>query len=267
MKYSFNDLIDIMKKLRSPAGCPWDKEQNIRSLLPYLIEESCEYIDAAQADDKNHMCEELGDVLFQVIFHSQIAKENGDFSIEDVVHGVSEKMIRRHPHVFGELHVENSAAVVREWERIKATEKNNREQAKNSAMDKVSKSLPTLAKAQELQRRAAKVGFDWKKNESSFEKVREEFNEFLEEKQKAIAEKAEKFNELEMVRLEDEFGDILFSLVNAGRHLGLNAETALMRANSKFENRFRQIEKLSDTALNEKSDTELLVLWEKAKHS
>ena len=132
-----------MATLRSPEGCPWDRQQTHQSLLPYLVEESHEYIDAAQADDKAHMAEELGDVLFQVVFHSQVAKENGDFSIDDVVQGICEKMIRRHPHVFGDAEVDGSNGVVRQWERIKAQEKNNLSMAGKSAMDKVSRSLPT----------------------------------------------------------------------------------------------------------------------------
>ena len=197
-----------MATLRSPEGCPWDKQQTHQSLLPYLVEESHEYIDAAQANDKAHMAEELGDVLFQVVFHSQVAKENGDFSIDDVVQGICEKMIRRHPHVFGDAKVDDSKGVVRQWERIKAQEKNNLKMQGKSAMDKVSKSLPTLARAQELQRRAAKVSFDWTEAEPVFNKAVEEFSEFRAEMQAASPENRN------VERMEDEFGDIMFSLVN-----------------------------------------------------
>ena len=137
-----------MKRLRAPDGCPWDREQDINSLLPYLIEESCEYIYEAQANDKVHMCEELGDVLLQVVFHAQVASEQGDFSIDEVVESICEKMIRRHPHVFGDATAEDANAVLREWERIKASEKNNIGMAEKSAIDKVSISLRTLARAQ-----------------------------------------------------------------------------------------------------------------------
>ncbi len=225
-----------MATLRSPEGCPWDRKQTHQSLLPYLVEESHEYIDAAQADDKPHMAEELGDVLFQVVFHSQVAKENGDFSIDDVVQGICEKMIRRHPHVFGDAKVDDSNGVRRQWEHIKAQEKNNVKMAGMSAMDKVSRSMPTLARAQEIQRRAAKVGFDWIEAEPVFDKAVEEFSEFRAEMQAASGENDN------VERMEDEFGDIMFSLVNVARHCGFNAALALERANSKFERRFRIVE-------------------------
>ena len=245
MKYSFDDLVKIMATLRSPEGCPWDKQQTHQSLLPYLVEESHEYIDAAQANDKAHMAEELGDVLFQVVFHSQVAKENGDFSIDDVVQGICEKMIRRHPHVFGDAKVDDSKGVVRQWERIKAQEKNNLKMQGKSAMDKVSKSLPTLARAQELQRRAAK-----------------EFSEFR------AAMHAVSSENRNVERMEDEFGDIMFSLVNVARHCGFNAALALERANSKFERRFRVVEQMARDQGKEMKDVGLEGLqemWKQAK--
>ena len=149
-----------MQRLRSKDGCPWDRKQTTQSLLPYLIEESSEFIDAAQANDKAHMCEELGDVLFQVVFHSQVASERGDFDIDDVTDAICAKMMRRHPHVFGNSHVKNADEVSKRWEEIKATEKNNEEMKDKSVMDKVSRSMPTLSRAQEMGRRAAKNGFD-----------------------------------------------------------------------------------------------------------
>lgn len=276
MKYSFDDLVKIMNTLRSENGCPWDREQDTRSLLPYLIEEACEFIDAAQAGDKVHQCEELGDVLFQIVFHSQVAREKGDYTIDDVVQGICEKMIRRHPHVFGDSQVDNAAAVTRRWEQIKAQEKNNLAMQNASAMDKVSKSMPALARAQEVQRRAAKVGFDWKKSEDSYEKVLEEFKEFREEltayreHESACASRAKTKEECavkqhDLDRLEDEFGDMLFSMVNLARHTGLNAATALLRASSKFENRFRKMEHLAGGSIKDKSESEMLELWQQAK--
>ena len=262
MKYSFEDLVKIMATLRSPEGCPWDKQQTHQSLLPYLVEESHEYIDAAQANDKAHMAEELGDVLFQVVFHSQVAHENGDFSIDDVVQGICEKMIRRHPHVFGDAKVDDSNGVVRQWERIKAQEKNNLKMEGKSAMDKVSKSLPTLARAQEIQRRAAKVGFDWIEAEPVFDKAVEEFSEFRAEMQAASPENHN------VERMEDEFGDIMFSLVNVARHCGFNAALALERANSKFEKRFRKVESMCCEQGREMKDVGLEGLqemWKAAK--
>lgn len=253
-----------MKRLRAKDGCPWDREQTTRSLLPYLIEESSEFIDAAQAGDKAHMCEELGDVLFQVVFHAQVAAERGDFGIDDVVQAVSEKMVRRHPHVFGDAHVKGTGEVLARWEEIKATEKNNADLKDKSAMDKVSRSMPTLARAQEMGRRAWKDGFDWKSDDAVFDKVREEWNEFLDEYKKPSSENADKGG------LEEEFGDLLFTLCHLARHLGLNAETALIRANAKFDSRYRTIEKLAKSkypqkSLRELSPEELLALWDEAK--
>ena len=253
-----------MATLRSPEGCPWDRQQTHQSLLPYLVEESHEYIDAAQADDKAHMAEELGDVLFQVVFHSQVAKENGDFSIDDVVQGICEKMIRRHPHVFGDAKVDDSNGVVRQWERIKAQEKNNLKMQGKSAMDKVSRSMPTLARAQEIQRRAAKVGFDWIEAEPVFDKAVEEFSEFRAEMKAASGENDN------VERMEDEFGDIMFSLVNVARHCGFNAALALERANSKFERRFRVVEQMARDQGKEMKDIGLEGLqemWKQAKKS
>lgn len=251
-----------MATLRSPEGCPWDRKQTHQSLLPYLVEESHEYIDAAQANDKAHMAEELGDVLFQVVFHSQVAKENNDFTIDDVVQGICEKMIRRHPHVFGDAKVDDASEVSRRWERIKATEKNNQQAAGMSAMDKVSKSMPTLARAQEIQRRAAKVGFDWIEAEPVFNKALEEFSEFRAEMQASTNE----CNNID--RMEDEFGDIMFSLVNVARHCGFNAALALERANSKFERRFRIVETLAKAEgkeMKDESPERLQEFWREAK--
>ena len=253
-----------MERLRSPEGCPWDRKQTTQSLLPYLIEESSEFIDAAQASDKVHMCEELGDVLLQVVFHAQVARENGDFDIDDVTNSICEKMMRRHPHVFGDSHVKNAGEVSKRWEEIKATEKNNLGMKDKSAMDKVSRSMPTLSRAQDMGRRAAKNGFDWAEDAPVFEKVHEEFNEFLEEYRKST----EEFPNRE--RMEEEFGDLLFTLCHLARHVGLNAETALNRASNKFDARFRTLEKLAKAKyagkpLRELSPEELLALWSEAK--
>lgn len=272
MTYTFEDLVKIMATLRSENGCPWDRKQTHQSLLPYLVEESHEFIDAAQANDKVHMAEELGDVLFQVVFHAQVAKDNGNFSIDDVVQGICEKMIRRHPHVFGDVKVENENEFLdannpnglrSRWETIKAAEKNNQDMVGKSAMDKVSKSMPTLARAQEIQRRAAKVGFDWIEAEPVFNKAVEEFSEFRSEMQAASAENPN------VDRMEDEFGDILFSLVNVARHCGFNAALALERANSKFEKRFRIVEQLARAEgkeMKEETPECLQELWREAKN-
>ena len=264
MKYTFKDLVDIMARLRSENGCPWDRLQTTHSLLPYLVEESCEFIDAAQDGDKEHMCEELGDVLFQVIFHSQVCKEQGDFTIDDVIQGLCEKMVRRHPHVFGDAKVDTANDVSRRWERIKAQEKNNLKHAGESIMDKVSKSMPTLARSQDIIRRVAKVGFDWGEAAPVFDKAQEEFAEFRAEMEKISPENAN------VDRLEDEFGDIMFSLVNVARHCGFNANIALQRANNKFEKRFREVERRVKEQGKEIKDLGLeglQELWKQAKLS
>lgn len=239
-----------MARLRAPDGCPWDREQDTRSLLPYLLEESCEFIDAAQAGNIPHMAEELGDVLLQVVFHSQVASEQNQFAIEDVVHGISEKMVRRHPHVFAEAEAETSSDVLRQWEKIKATEGGSHAGVQ-SAMDKVARSLPSLARAQEMQRRAAKLGFDWSDVAPVLDKVREEFDELAVEgealsKAHALPDDAKAAAMSEAAdKAEDELGDLLFAMVNLARHWGLNAELALNRASAKFERRFRQVEALA----------------------
>lgn len=262
MKYTFDDLVDILKKLRAEDGCPWDRAQDTHSLLPYLVEESSEFIDAAQEGDKAHMCEELGDVLLQVVFHAQVCKESGDFDIDDVVQGICEKMIRRHPHVFGDAHVDTASDVSRRWEKIKAQEATHKKDAEKSIMDKVSKSMPTLARSQDIIRRVAKVGFDWGEAAPVFDKVQEEFAEFRAEMQKVTPE------DKNIDRLEDEFGDIMFSMVNVARHCGFNANVALQRANSKFEKRFREVERLAAEKGKPLSDiglSGLQELWKIAK--
>jgi len=247
MNYTFIDLLSIMHKLRSEEGCPWDKEQNFNSLLPYLLEESYEYIDAVQSGNAKLMAEELGDVLLQVVFHAQIAKEEGKFTIEDVITEICEKMVRRHPHVFGNEDLKTSKDVLTKWEEIKNTEKTI-----SSAMDKVPRSMVALTRAQELSRRAAKVGFDWDNPKPVLEKVKEEIGEF--EAEQPGSQEA-----------EAEFGDILFALVNLARHKGINAETALARANAKFEKRFRQVEIMAGGKPQDFTLEQLEQFWEKAK--
>jgi tetrapyrrole methylase family protein/MazG family protein len=262
MKYKFEDLVDILKRLRAEDGCPWDRVQDTHSLLPYLVEESSEFIDAALDGDKAHMCEELGDVLLQVVFHSQVCKESGDFNIDDVVQGICEKMIRRHPHVFGDAHADTASDVSRRWEKIKAQEATHRNDADKSVMDKVSKSMPTLARTQDIIRRVAKVGFDWGEPGPVFDKAQEEFNEFRAEMEKVTPENAN------IDHLEEEFGDIMFSLVNVARHCGFNADVALRGANAKFDKRFREVERLAQgegKPLKDIGLEGLQKLWKQAK--
>ena len=262
MKYKFEDLVDILKRLRAENGCPWDREQDTHSLLPYLVEESSEFIDAAMEGDRAHMCEELGDVLLQVVFHAQVCCEEGSFTIDDVVQGICEKMVRRHPHVFGDAHVDTASDVSRRWEKIKAQEATHLKDANKSVMDKVSKSMPTLARTQDIIRRVAKVGFDWGEAAPVFDKAQEEFVEFREEMRKVTPDNKN------VDRLEDEFGDIMFSLVNVARHCGFNADVALRRANAKFEKRFRDVERLAaeqGKPLKDIGLEGLQELWKKAK--
>lgn len=264
MKYTFEDLVNILKRLRAEDGCPWDRAQDTHTLLPYLVEESSEFIDAALDGDKAHMCEELGDVLLQVVFHAQVCKESGDFNIDDVVQGICEKMIRRHPHVFGDAQVDTAGEVSRRWEKIKAQEALHQKDAGKSVMDKVSKSMPTLARTQDIIRRVAKVGFDWGEAAPVFDKAQEEFAEFRAEMEKVTPENAN------TDRLEDEFGDIMFCLVNVARHSGFNADVALRRANAKFEKRFREVERLAreqGKPLSEFGLEGLQQLWKQAKVS
>ena len=264
MKYTFDDLVDILKRLRAENGCPWDREQDTHSLLPYLVEESSEFIDAAMDGDKAHMCEELGDVLLQVVFHAQVCREQGDFTIDDGVQGICEKMIRRHPHVFGDAQVDTAGEVSRRWEKIKAQETMHLHDAEKSVMDKVSKSMPTLARTQDIIRRVAKVGFDWGEPAPVFDKAQEEFAEFRAEIEKVTPENAN------TDRLEDEFGDIMFCLVNVARHSGFNADVALRRANAKFEKRFREVERLAAAQGKQVKDIGLeglQNLWKQAKNA
>ena len=261
-RYDFAGLVRLVAFLRGENGCDWDRVQTHESIRRNFLEEAYEACDGMDLDDPDVMKEEFGDVLLQVVFHSGIEADRGRFTIDDVCTRVCEKMIRRHPHVFGDAKVDDSKGVVRQWERIKAQEKNNLKMQGKSAMDKVSKSLPTLARAQELQRRAAKVSFDWTEAEPVFNKAVEEFSEFRAEMQAASPENRN------IERMEDEFGDIMFSLVNVARHCGFNAALALERANSKFERRFRVVEQMARDQGKEMKDVGLEGLqemWKQAK--
>jgi tetrapyrrole methylase family protein/MazG family protein len=253
-KYTFSDLVKVMEKLRSPQGCPWDREQTHESLLKYLIEEAYEVVDAVVDRDDEALKEELGDLLLQAVFHSQIAKERGAFSIDEVVDSITRKLIFRHPHVFGGKEGINTAGdVSREWEKLKEKEGKRRE----SALDGIPKSLPALERAYKLQKRAEKVGFDWKDFKGIKEKIVEELSEIEEELQKGNREK-----------LEEEVGDLLFMAVNLARFLGVHPETALQKANRKFEKRFRYMEKRAKEMgkeLKEMGIDEMEELWQEAK--
>ncbi len=247
----FAKLVEIMARLRSPAGCPWDREQTHQSLRPYLLEETYEVLEALDQQQNGELCKELGDLLLQVVFHAQIAGEASSFTLSEVIAGITEKLIRRHPHVFGEMKVNSAAEQRLLWEKLKKTE------GKNSVIDGVPAALPALQRAQRLQQKAGAAGFDWE----NVEQVIEKFNSELVELQQAR-------HNGDTQQLEDEFGDVLFSLVAVGRWFGLNAEDALRQACDKFSRRFRLVEnKLAATGENFDSVPleKIEALWESAK--
>ena len=227
-------LVEIMATLRNPnGGCPWDVEQTFATIAPHTIEEAYEVADAIEQNDMDSLKDELGDLLFQSVFHAQMAKELNKFSFDDVVNGVIDKMIRRHPHVFGDQSIKTADEQTASWEDIKATERATKPGAADeSALAGVTSGLPALIRAEKLQKRAARVGFDWPEVVSVFDKLREETAELQVEIDTDGGE----------ARLTDELGDLLFVCVNLGRKLNIDAETALRAANSKFETRFRHME-------------------------
>jgi len=243
-------LIEITEILRSPEGCPWDREQNHKSLKENMLQEAYEAIDAIDSENPDELREELGDVLLQVVLHSQIASEEGRFNIDDVAKTISEKLIRRHPHVFSDVKVKDSKEVMVNWEQIKKKEKPERK----SALSGVAKSQPALMMATELSKKAVKTGFEWPDDESLWDCFESEVNEF----KNAVSEN-------DKPAMEDEFGDILFTMVNVARWYGIDAETALLQANKKFTRRFQAMEQLANKALNEFNPDELDELWQQAK--
>ena len=251
-----NSLISVMETLRSENGCNWDKKQTHESLIPYILEESYEVIDAIQKKDKDHLKEELGDVLFQVVFHSQIAKEENLFRFEDVAEAVAEKLIRRHPHVFGESKDLSPEQVEANWQVLKAKEK---AEIKKGLLSEIKDSYGGFLKAEKIQKKAAEVGFDWTDVQDVIDKVEEELKEISAEI--TAAEKNEK-------KIEEELGDLLFAVVNLSRFIKVNPEKALLSACDKFRRRFEFIEmkaEESDQKLENMSLSEMEELWQKAK--
>jgi ATP diphosphatase len=267
-----HDLLAIMVRLRTPdCGCPWDLTQDFASIAPYTIEEAYEVADAIERGDFEDLRDELGDLLLQVVFHSQMAAEAGEFTFGDVVQAIGAKMVRRHPHVFGAAEATNAAAVRESWEAIKAEEKaersrrrgangaNGEADAPESILKKVPLALPALTRAVRLQERAGTVGFDWDDARIVLEKIREEVTELESELTRVDPDEE---------RLEEEFGDILFALANLGRHLEIDPESALKRANTKFAQRFRHIETelhRNGRDLKDASLEEMETLWTEAK--
>ncbi|WP_171129888.1 MULTISPECIES: nucleoside triphosphate pyrophosphohydrolase [unclassified Ruegeria] len=250
-------LLEIMRRLRDPQiGCPWDIEQDFASIAPYTIEEAYEVADAIEREAYDELKGELGDLLFQSVFHAQMAEEAGHFTFQDVVRTMSDKMVARHPHVFGEESRDKSAEQqVQDWETIKAAERAGK--AQKGALDGVAANLPALLRAHKLQKRAARVGFDWPDASHVLAKITEE-----------AAELEEARDQMDADALEDEFGDLLFVIVNLGRHLGIEPEAALRRTNAKFTRRFGQVEaRLAERGRTPSESTleEMDALWDAVK--
>jgi MazG family protein len=266
MSKEFDELVSVMERLRAPGGCPWDIEQTYESLGQYLLEEAYEAFDAIQeaneTGDTTNLREELGDVLLQVVFHSTIAKEIGDFTIGEVAAGVSQKLILRHPHVFEDKKLETADDVLNNWDELKKEERRKSgktEKTKDSILDDVPKAFPALIEANKVTKKAAKVGFDWENTGQIFDKLDEEVAEL----KSAINNKDEK-------EMQEEIGDLLFVVVNLARKLGVEPENALKKTNRKFRKRFNFIEdelRLKEKTLEESDLREMDALWNKAKTS
>lgn len=250
-------LVELMERLRGPAGCPWDREQTMESLTPFVIEEAYEVVSAIDSGDMEHIKEELGDLLFQVIFLSQLASEKGSFTLAEVIEGSHDKMVSRHPHVFGESTAETPEAVLKQWAEIKKAEK--KEKKDEGYLSGVPEVLPALLRAHKISQKASKVGFDWKGVEEVLDKLDEEVGEFKE----AVREK-------KAADMEEELGDMLFTMVNVGRFLQVNPEDALRRTITKFIKRFHIVEKAviqKGDGLSTTSMDEMERLWQEAKAS
>lgn len=259
-RHSLNDLLAIMARLRDPeCGCPWDVQQDFASIASYTIEEAYEVADAIDRSDWPDLRDELGDLLLQVVFHAQMAHERGLFDFSDVAHAISEKMVRRHPHVFGDQRYDDLDAQKQAWEDIKAAERAARgEVADTSALAGVSHGLPEWKRAQKLQQKAARIGFDWPDHEPVLDKLAEEIDEV----------RAEFVHGADVERLQDEIGDVAFVLVNLARHAKVDFSQALRHANAKFERRFRRMEALAESAGNALGAHDLAAqeaLWQQVK--
>jgi MazG family protein len=268
MPANFNDLLALMRRLRSPEGCPWDREQNYNTLAPMLLEEAYEAFEAAQearTGNPADLRDELGDMLFQIVFYAQIATERGDFTIDDVIDSIHSKMVRRHPHVFGEAQADTAAEVLRNWEAIKTAEKREKKgNTSTSILDGVPSKAPALMEAHQLSTKAARVGFDWEKVDDIFEKVEEE----IEELRSAIKTHQNTNDEADHQRVSQELGDLIFAVTNIARHLHVEPEAALKLTNRKFRQRFGHIEEqLRERGQEFESTTlaEMESLWQEAK--
>lgn len=264
MSASVDRLVDVMRKLRDPeSGCPWDIKQDFKSIAPCTIEEAYEVVEAIEADDHEHFCEELGDLLLQIVFHAQMADEKGLFSLDDVAQNQAQKLIERHPHVFGDRDGVNTAAdVLKNWEADKAAKREAQAKQANqsppSALDGVSTALPALTRAQKIQKRAARVGFDWDNPQDFINKIREELAEFEQEVHAGSSQE----------KMEDELGDVLFAVIGVASFMKLDPERALRHTNRKFERRFRYVEaalSAQGRTMTETSLDDMEKLWILAK--
>lgn len=272
MPANFNDLIALMDRLRSPDGCPWDREQNYATLAPMLLEEAYETfeaVEAARAGQPGELRDELGDLLFQIVFYAQVAKERGEFTIDDVTDSIHTKMVRRHPHVFGDVTANDSATVLLNWEAMKAEERAAAGKSKgenSSLLDGVSSKAPALMEAHQLSTKAARVGFDWENVDDIFAKLHEEIDEL----RAAISDHSDKRDEAAHARVREELGDLLFAATNIARHMQVEPESALKLTNRKFRERFGYIEQKlreGERTFEASSLEDLEALWQEAKHS
>jgi len=253
-KRSFEDLIELMKTLRGPNGCPWDRKQNLPDLKPYVIEEAYEVVDAIDRDDRDALREEIGDFLLEAVFIAEITRAEGSFDIYDSITAIHDKLVRRHPHVFGDVEAKDAEQVLVNWEKLKSEE---RKAEQKSVLSGVPQSLPALLKASRLTEKAARVGFDWRGTDEVFEKLEEE-----------IAELREAIAGDDKANVHDELGDLLFTIANIARKLEVNAEEALQSTNRKFSRRFESMErKVHDSGRNidQLSLEEMDALWDEAK--
>ncbi len=258
MTHKIQDFIRLIAKLRDPnGGCPWDLKQNYRSMIPCLLEESYEVIEAIEQNNPQDLKEELGDLLLQVVFFSQLAAEEQKFTFDDVVNNVAEKIIRRHPHVFGEKSAGNEQEALQNWNAMKAEE--NKDKGHTSILDNIPHAFPALMRAEKLQKRCAKVGFDWQNIEPVIAKIEEELSELKQEINRP---------HLVQAQVEEELGDLLFAVVNLSRHLKCQPEESLRKANHKFERRFRAVEmklKQQNKTVEQSSLVEMDMLWDEVK--
>lgn len=256
-------LLDIMRRLRHPeTGCPWDLQQTMASLIPHTLEEAYEVAEAIESKNDQALCEELGDLLFQIVFYAQIAKEEQRFTLTDVIETIVDKLIRRHPHVFADASIDTAEQQTEAWEKLKAEERSRKARHRGEVdhlLSDVSVALPALVRAQKIQSRVSRIGFDWPDYQAVVEKVQEE-----------LAECQEQMQQADLKRTEEEIGDLLFSCVNLSRHVGVDAENALRKANQKFITRFNEVEALArckGKPLHTMSLEEMDALWEQVKRA